>query len=121
MTAVAALLDAEWSAAKDDPAGREEFVAELRDTADASALISYLRLYSLALDGTMPASADNIREICEIVVETLTRPKDFGIVDADEQLAEVQQLVSEYVEQGLFNKECKTLLDNMIAAYGSAG
>lgn len=118
--AIAILLDTGWAAAKDDPEARAEFVTELRDTANPEVLLSYLNLYSLALDGTMPVSADNIREICEVVVEALA-PVQHEMFPADGQLAQVQQMVSEYVEQGHLSEEIKTFLDKRIALHRGPG
>jgi hypothetical protein len=115
--AVVAVLDAEWSAGKGDPDRREEFMAELRDSADAETLLAYMRLYSLALEGTMPVSADNMREICEAVIEILLGSGGTGVTEADEPLTQAQQMLSDLVEQGNFREECKTLLDGRLAAH----
>lgn len=113
---VAAALDAQWVLAKSDPEIYAELADAFRDIADADSALSYLHIYSLALNDQIPASAENFREICTVVIDEVLRQHISGDAEAADELGKLKQAVAELVAQDKLNGECQVLLDSVIAA-----
>lgn len=116
VTEVSAALDEEWQAAKNDPEKYAEFIDELHLICDAEGILSYLHIYSLAFGGHLPASPDNAREICTLMIEELARLQRDGDVAAEEDIEELRRTIAEGIEKGRLVKECQALFDSVLAA-----
>lgn len=119
ITEVSAALDEEWEAAKNDPEKYKEFVEELGEISNADGILSYLQIYSLTLGGLLPASSDNARDICTLMIENLAQRQRDGDAQAEEDIEQLRQTIAEAVEEGKLVKECQTFFDNVLA--GDAG
>lgn len=113
---VAAALDAQWVLAKDDPEIFAELEDEFRNIADANSALSYLHIYSLALNDQMPVSAENFREICAIVIDEVLQQHRSAAAEADDELGKLKQAVAELVATDKLDRECQVLLDSLVAA-----
>jgi hypothetical protein len=111
---IAIAHDAEWMEAKSDPQKYAEFVEELREVASAESALSYLHLYSLALDESVPVSPENLREICVVMVRELVDKQRLASGDEDERVESLRREVSEHVQKDELHPDCEALLDEVL-------
>ncbi len=111
---IAVAHDAEWMEAKSDPQKYAEFVEELREVASAESALSYLRLYSLALDELIPMPPENLREICTLIVRELVDKQQFATDTPEYEVETLRRQVSDHVAPDNLRPECEALLNEIV-------
>lgn len=114
LEAAAADLDAEWSRAKNDPELFRELVDELRDVASAESVISYLLLYNMALKELVPVPPENLRQICALVIAEFIERRSLFADDPDDEVENLQQIISGLVRDDELHEGCKTVFDEVL-------
>lgn len=111
---VAAEHDAEWMEAKSDPQKYAAFVEELREIASVESALSYLHLYSLALDELVPMPPESLRDICKLIVQEFVE-KQLTADNLEDEVETLKRQVSEHVAKDNLRPECESLLNELLA------